>query len=47
MSSAANEGDWFGGLFHCLGKGAFAAPKKAVSPDPICKIANLLPRFHF
>jgi hypothetical protein len=47
MSSAANEGDWFGGLFHCLGKAAFAAPKKAVSPDPICKIANLLPRLHF
>jgi hypothetical protein len=47
MSSAANEGDWFGGLFHCLEKGAFAAPKKALPRDPIVKIANLLPRFHF
>jgi len=47
MSSAANEGDWFGGLFHCLGKGAFAAPKKGALPDPIFKSANLLPHFHF
>jgi len=31
MSSAASEGDWFGGLFHCLKEGAFAAPKKASS----------------
>jgi len=47
MSSAANEGDWFGGLFHCLGKEAFAAPKKGVPPDPIFETANLLPRYHF
>jgi len=47
MSSAANEGVWVGGLFHCLSKGAFAAPKKAVLPDPISAVANLLPRIHF
>jgi hypothetical protein len=47
MSSAACEGDWFGGLFHCLKEGAFAAPKIAILRRLCFRHANSLPRFHF